>query len=132
MPHSQRSSTRRKASVVLALAVALTTLAAWRAPFHVHLLKSVPAANATVTAAPDSIRLWFSEQPELGVTTVKVTGPNNAAVNIAPLAGRDSAVVVAPVKSKMAGGAYTVAWRTMSRDGHVARGTFGFTVSAKR
>jgi methionine-rich copper-binding protein CopC len=33
----------------------------------------------------------------------------------------------------MAAGTYTVAWRTMAKDGHIARGTFAFTVApAKR
>lgn len=108
-------------------------MSAWAAPFHLHLLKSSPAANAIVSAAPDSIRLWFSQTPELKVTTVTVTGAGNASVPLAPLASADSATVVAAVKQKMAPGAYTVTWRTMARDGHVARGTFAFTVGpAKR
>ena len=120
---------RRLASLVAA-AAALFAVTAWSAPFHLHLVKSVPAANATVGAAPDSIRLWFSQAPELKLTSVKVTGPRTTAVPIAPLAARDSALVVAPVKGKMAAGSYTVAWRTMSKDGHVVRGTFAFTVAA--
>lgn len=117
---------------VAAAAVAVIGLAAWRAPFHLRLLKSAPEANATV-AAPEAIRLWFSQTPEIKVTTVKVTGPNSATIPLAPLAGGDSALVVAPVKAQMAAGAYTVVWRTMAKDGHVARGTFGFTVApAKR
>jgi methionine-rich copper-binding protein CopC len=64
---------------------------------------------------------------------VKVTGAGNTSVALAPLASADSATVIAPVKGKMAAGPYTVAWRTMARDGHVARGTFAFTVGpAKR
>ena len=118
----------RRAAPVVTAAVTVLALAAWSAPFHLHLVKSAPGANATVRAAPDSIRLWFSQAPELKLTSVKVTGPGTATVALAPLARRDSAVVVAPVKGKMGAGAYTVAWRTMSKDGHVVRGTFGFTV----
>jgi methionine-rich copper-binding protein CopC len=117
---------RRAASAVATLLGAIA-LAAW-APFHLHLLKSTPAANATVATAPDSIRLVFSQTPELKVTSVKVTGPGSAAVPLAPLASADSATVVAAVKGKMPAGAYSVAWRTMAKDGHVARGTFAFTV----
>jgi hypothetical protein len=120
------SQTRRAASAV-AMFLGVIALSAWAAPFHLHLLKSSPAANATV-AAPDSIRLVFSQTPELRVTSVKVTGPGSAAVPLAPLASADSATVVAAVKEKMPAGAYTVAWRTMAKDGHVARGTFAFTV----
>lgn len=125
-------STRLRRSVAIVSAAAgVVALAAWTAPFHLHLVKSVPAADATVTAAPDSLRLWFSQVPELGVTTVKLTGPGAAAVALAPLAKGDSSLVVAAVKGKMAAGAYTVAWRTMAKDGHVARGTYGFKVGAK-
>ena len=128
----QISRVARSSAALVAISAALV-LGAWRAPFHLRLLKSAPAANATLLAAPDSIRLWFSEPPELAVTTVKVTGPNSAAVALAPLASADSGRVIAPVKGKMTSGAYTVVWRTMAKDGHVARGTFAFTVGpAKR
>jgi methionine-rich copper-binding protein CopC len=129
MTHSLVFPARRAAALVSACAAVLV-LAAATEPFHLHLVKSAPAPNAVVGAAPDSIRLWFSQPPELGVTSVKVTGPANAIVPLAPLAKRDSALVIAPVSGKMAAGAYTVAWRTMSKDGHVVRGTFGFKVAA--
>jgi len=129
MTHVLAFSFRRVAALVFA-GVTVCALAAWTAPFHLHLVKSVPGANATVAAAPDSIRLWFSQPPELKVTSVKVTGPGTAAVSLAPLAERDSSLVVAPVKGKMAAGAYTVAWRTMAKDGHVAHGTFAFRIGA--
>lgn len=118
----------RRGATVVAMALLVTAISGWSRFFHLHLLKSVPAANATVSGAPQVIRLWFSQPPELGVTSVKVTGPASAAVALAPLAAGDSAVVIAPVKGKMAAGAYTVAWRSMAKDGHVARGTFAFTI----
>src|ERR1051325_1187949 len=120
----------KRASAVIGILLGVVALTAWRAPFHLHLLKSSPAANATVNAPPQAIELWFSQTPELKVTTVKVIGPGSAAIALAPLAGGDSALVVAPVKGKMTAGAYTVAWRTMAKDGHVARGSFAFTVGA--
>jgi len=124
------NSVRRRAALA-AKTIALLALAAWRTPFHLHLLKSLPAANATMSSAPESIRLWFSQPPELAVTSVKVTGPGSAVVPLAPLSGGDSSLVVAPVKGTMAAGAYTVVWRTMAKDGHVARGTFAFKVNAR-
>ena len=126
------TSQTRRAITAVATFLGLITLSAWAAPFHLHLLKSSPAANATVAAAPDSIRLVFSQTPELKVTSVKVTGPGSAAVPLAPLASADSATVVAAVKGKMSAGAYTVTWRTMARDGHVAHGTFAFTVGPEK
>ena len=122
-------STVRRTRTVAASALLLLGLVAARAPFHLHLLKSLPPASATVDAVPDSIRLWFSQRPELAVTSVKVTGPGETTVGLAPLAQGDSAVVIAPVKAKAAmPGSYSVAWRTMSKDGHVVRGMFSFRV----
>lgn len=126
------SSQTRRAARAVATLLGVIALSAWAAPFHLHLLKSTPAANAVVAAAPASIRLVFSQTPELKVTSVKVTGPGSAAVSLAPLASADSATVVAAVKGKMPPGAYTVAWRTMAKDGHVARGTFAFTVGSEK
>lgn len=118
----------RYPTVFLALTAALVGLGATRAPVHLHLVKSTPAANATVGVPPDSIRLWFSQGAELAVTSVKLTGPDQKAVAVAPLARGDSGLVVAPVTGSMSFGSYTVAWRTMAKDGHVARGTFSFRV----
>ena len=122
----------RRAAAFAAIVTAVLGAGAWNAPFHLHLLKSTPVANATVAAAPDSIHLWFSQKPELGVTSVKVTGPGNATVALAPLASRDSSAVVAAVKGAMKAGGYTVTWRTMAKDGHIARGSFAFTIGAAR
>jgi copper resistance protein C len=120
----------RRAAALAAVVLGVAGLSAWRAPFHLHLVKSTPAANASVSTAPDSIRLWFSQAPELKLTTVKMTGPSSTAIALTPLSKGDSALVVAGVKGKMAAGAYSVTWRTMSKDGHVVRGTFAFKVAA--
>lgn len=120
----------RRGAALAAVLLGVTALSAWRPLFHLHLVKSAPAANASVATAPDSIRLWFSQSPELKLTTVKVTGPGSATVQLTPLAKRDSALVVAAVKGRMAAGTYNVTWRTMSKDGHVVRGTFAFKVGA--
>ena len=128
---SKQPRTRRVVALA-AIATSVSGVGAWKAPFHQHILKSATAANATVKAAPASIQLWFSQEPEIKVTTVKVTGPGNATVSLTPLAKRDSAEIVAAVKGAMKAGAYTVTWRTMAKDGHVARGTFAFTIGSAR
>ena len=120
----------RRTALVVAATTTVPVLSGARPAFHLHLVKSAPAANATVATSPGSIRLWFSQRPELAVTTVKVTGPGSAAVALARLASGDSALVIAPVKTAMAPGSYSVAWRTMAKDGHVIRGTFSFRVEA--
>jgi copper resistance protein C len=127
----QLSPTNRLLNVLLAI-IGMVAISAWVPFFHLHLLKSSPPANASVATPPDSIRLWFSQAPELKVTSVKITGPGSAAIALAPLARADSSAVVTAVKGKMPAGTYTVVWRTMAKDGHVARGTFAFTVGPTR
>ena len=76
------------------------------------------------------MKLWFSQRPELAVTRVTLTGGTGAERVLAPLArgAAGDAPVEAPVGIALAKGAYTIAWRTMAKDGHVLNGTVPFTV----
>lgn len=128
---------RRGLYATVALATVLLLGAAARPEldgraFHLRLVRSDPARDTTITAAPTAIRLWFSQTPTLAVTSVRLTGPGGRAVALAPLQ-RDAArgaPVVALLRGQAGVGRYTVSWRTMSPDGHPVRGTFGFTVAA--
>jgi copper transport protein len=98
---------------------------------HLHLERSEPKANDTVASAPAAVRLWFSEQPELAVTTIRLTATGGTPVSLAPLT-RDTgatAPVVAPLRAHPAAGAYIVFWRSTARDGHVSNGQFQFVIS---
>jgi methionine-rich copper-binding protein CopC len=99
-------------------------------PFHTKLLKSAPAANDTLTAAPTAISLWFNEKVELKVTTVKLAGPAGA-VKLAA-ATRDDKVkdapVVAAITTPLAAGSYTASWSVAGDDGHPVKGSFAFVV----
>jgi copper resistance protein C len=99
---------------------------------HLHLERSEPAANDTVATAPAAVRLWFSEQPELAVTTIRLSATGGSAITLAPLT-RDTgatAPVVAPLRAHPGAGAYTVWWRSTARDGHVSTGQFQFVIAA--
>lgn len=98
---------------------------------HLHLERSEPAANDTIKSPLAALRLWFSEQPELAVTTVRLSGTTGSAVALAPLT-RDSgtdAPVVAPLRAQPPAGTYTVWWRSTARDGHVSTGQFQFVIA---
>jgi hypothetical protein len=118
--------------VVAVAALALAALAAAPAAKHTHLERSEPGADSTISVAPTAIKLWFSGPIQISVTTVRVTGADNAALDLsaARLATGEHAPVVADVRGTVAPGRYTVAWRTMSRDGHPVSGTFAFTFAA--
>lgn len=97
--------------------------------FHLQLEKSDPA-DSSVVAAPDSLRLWFSQRTELSVTRVMLKNASGTALPLGALVrgGAADAPVTAPVTGTLAPGAYSVDWRTMAADGHVVRGTIRFTV----
>jgi methionine-rich copper-binding protein CopC len=122
------------AALLLAL-VALSGVAATRpdsAAFHLRLLRSDPAADTTLAAAPTAIRLWFTEAPQIAVTTVALKNAAGAAITTAkPTRAADKdAPVVAIVQGTLAPGAYHVAWKTMSHDGHAVSGEFNFTLKS--
>ena len=125
----------RRTPLVASLAVLALAASASAATFrHTRLVKSEPAANDTLAAAPKAVKLWFSEKVELGITTVKLA---NAAGNDVPLAKltRDDAVkdapIVAAISKPLAAGAYLVSWSTAATDGHPAKGTIPFVVKGK-
>jgi|ERR1700722_13316923 len=126
---------KSKFLTLLVLPVAALSLVAGRplqrpTMWHLHLLKSEPAANDTLHAAPAAIRLWFSSAPEMAITTVHLTTAAGAPVAVGH-ATRDTsatAPVVAPVTGPVAPGAYVVEWRTSAADGHMSAGRIPFVV----
>ena len=97
---------------------------------HLRLLRSFPTPSAVLAKSPDAVRLWLSEAPELALTKIALTDATGKTIKIGTLT-RDSVKgkgAVAPIPTRLREGSYTVSWRTMSRDGHVVKGDFGFRV----
>ena len=117
--------------------LAIVPVVAGAAARHLKLIRSEPLANAALTTSPTQVKLWFTQRPELTVTSIKVkTGMGANAVEraLSPLA-RGSAAgspIVAPVGAALSAGHYEVVWRTMARDGHVLNGVIPFDVGAPR
>ena len=109
----------------------ITALALHASSAHLHLLRTEPAANDTVATAPAAIKFWFSERPELAVTTVKLATSTGTSVPLAPLTVDTgaNAPLVATVRGALAKGTYMVSWRSTAMDGHPASGHFDFVVS---
>lgn len=95
---------------------------------HARLQAAEPASGAAV-AAPAEVRLHFNEAIEPAMSTVKVTGPANAAVDVGKPAGAsgDAKTLVAPLP-KLPAGDYRLEWSTMGHDGHHTKGEYRFTV----
>ena len=125
---------RARRTVTLVLLAAVPAIAG-ASMVHMKLSRSEPAANATLRASPTAVRLWFTQRPELTVTSVKLrtgTGAGTVERALAPLARAtaDSSPIVAPVGAALAAGHYEVVWRTMARDGHVLNGIIPFDVGS--
>jgi copper resistance protein C len=121
-----------RTSAIVALLLAPTVAGA--ALLHLKLTRSEPIANGSLAASPREIRLWFSQRPELSVTTIKVrSGSGATAVEraLAPVSrgAAAGAPITAPVGAALGPGHYEVVWRTMARDGHVLNGVIPFDVN---
>ncbi|HEY9382756.1 MAG TPA: copper resistance CopC family protein [Gemmatimonadales bacterium] len=97
---------------------------------HNHLVKSSPSDGERLPAAPQEVRLWFNERPEIPFTSVTLMqGDSTKIATIKAVATGDSMVVAIPLATALAPGKYLVAWRTASSDGHAIRGVFGFSIA---
>jgi copper transport protein len=115
----------------LALGVALILALPVLSWAHAHLVRSSPSADARLDVAPTLIQLWFSEKPELALSSVSLVDSAGAVVRLGPLrAGDTSLAIAAPILDRLAAGQYTVRWRVVSSDGHPSNGSFSFISSA--
>ena len=108
--------------------IALTALVASNmALAHAHLLKSEPADNTTVAAAPKSITLTFNEAAKLTTLSVEKDGEPPKSVTPLPEASSKQASVALPA---LTAGHYVIKWRAMSDDNHVTSGQVQFAIAA--
>lgn len=99
---------------------------------HLRLVKSTPAADATIDESPAMVRLWFNQVPELRVSAIGVT-PESGERHALDVEGTDDSLsIAARIPSPLAPGGYTVSWRTAGDDGHILRGEFEFTLRSAR
>ena len=101
---------------------------------HLALEASSPKGDATVTASPETVTLWFTEAPQMAGTSVRLLPRGGEPLDLEPATAKedDQSVVVLDVSETLADGDYEVMWRAMARDGHTIRGDFGFTVQTAR
>jgi methionine-rich copper-binding protein CopC len=94
---------------------------------HAKLLRTLPAADAQLPAAPPSLTLTFNENVRLAVLTLTADGktiPVTVDRNLPP-----APQVSVPLPALTAG-KYQVQWSALSAaDGHVTKGTFSFVIA---
>ena len=119
-------------AAALAVLVAAALMMPAAAAAHAVLESSSPAAGSTVETSPRRIVLTFSEDPDVGLSLVKVIDADGKAVpgisEAQPVPGDKLSVQVLP-GTPLADGTYTVNYRAVSAvDGHVDPGAFAFGV----
>jgi copper resistance protein C len=107
------------------LAVLLPGTPAWA---HAQLVGSDPAKDATLSRAPASVTLSFSERLEPEFATIVVSDAARQRIAASPAtvdAERSTVRLTQPLRN----GTYTVAYRVVSVDGHTVQGSYLFTVT---
>lgn len=102
---------------------------------HADYARSEPAADAVLDAAPQVVKVWFTQElfRREGENWLLVTGPDGARVDLddAAVDDDDRTLVTVSLSPALADGLYTVEWRALSADdGHAEEGSFSFTVAA--
>jgi copper transport protein len=97
---------------------------------HAHLERSDPGADARLSAAPTALRLWFSEAPELALSTVTLldSAGSTVALGAAERGADGPRSLRIPIGRALTPGLYKVRWRVAAADGHPSSGTFAFRV----
>jgi methionine-rich copper-binding protein CopC len=117
-------------ALVLSGAVALVLFTTAATMWHLHLTDSFPKTNAMLTEAPDSVRLWFNEEPELALAVISLEGEHGTVEMGAAQKTSDSKSIKAAVLGDVQPGEYRVRWRAAGEDGHAVRDSFDFMVHA--
>jgi methionine-rich copper-binding protein CopC len=95
---------------------------------HMALQKSAPEKDAVLSASPDEIQLWFTQEPDPAVSNVSLAGDQGEIeLGDAKVMEEKSVAVSVPALDP---GTYSVNWRSAGDDGHIQRGQFSFTIRA--
>lgn len=126
------SLTLQSAFLVLMLASVLVfAMPALPASAHTDLVGSEPAADSTLREAPDQVTLRFNEPMEPRFAQVALTTPDQEAAQLPVTAGSEPTTLVVKLPDeRTVGGAWEVAYRVTSADGHTVQGALSFTVRA--
>jgi hypothetical protein len=117
------------AALAMAGALSAGGLSPGAAPAHSLLVRSEPGRSATVTRAPERVRLWFSERIEPAYVKLSVWSEAGTQVDAGDTAVDSNDPTILSVSTPNLGpGRYTARFRVLSVDGHVVESSFAFTV----
>ncbi len=111
------------ASVALVLLFNSTAFA------HARLVRSQPAANSTLNAAPQRVELWFTEELEPNFSKINVTDKDGKQVSRGDATVAEGGKKLQVDLADLSSGTYTVDWNVLSTDQHMMKGKYTFTVA---
>lgn len=124
-----KSRLRIHLSLLLALLFAVA-LQATPAQAHAALVRSDPADNAVLTAAPSEIRMWFNEEISAEFSSARLL--NISGEEIQPEGLRrdaDDPMLLILALPELPDGVYSVNWKVLSEaDGHFTQGLLVFGI----
>jgi methionine-rich copper-binding protein CopC len=125
-----RPAARASARAVLVLAVVMLACLGPAGPAFAHatLIGSNPAEGAVLQTAPSTVTLTFDDALAEFEPTVVVTGPDGNRYQSGP-ATIDGAELSSTVAPLTVAGAYTIAYRVVSHDGHPVEGEVHFELA---
>ena len=116
--------------ILTTLAIAALLVVAPGAGAHAFVDHAVPAVGSTVHGSPREIVVWFTQELEPALSTIKLQdskGNAIAAANNNAVDPSNRTMLRLPVPP-LSPGKYRVVWRVLSIDSHVTEGDFTFDV----
>jgi copper transport protein len=112
----------------LGAAAVLALLAPAAAGAHATMKQALPAVQSHVEAPPSRVTLRFDQSVTVISRSIEVFAANGRTVSGPVVSREDGRLIVAPLRSRLSRGGYTVRWRVLSADGHIGSGVFTFGV----
>jgi methionine-rich copper-binding protein CopC len=95
---------------------------------HAMLDHANPRVGSVVAAAPQEVRLWFTQALEPRFSSAELRSPAGAIVASGGVDRANARTLVIRVRS-LAPGKYKVIWKIVSVDSHRTEGDFSFEVA---
>ncbi len=97
---------------------------------HAHLVRAIPADNATVAEPPQQLDLFFSEALVAQFSGVALFRDDQSVATGAISLGSDDTEMIVPIATPLPAGAYRVDWHALSTDGHKSEGSYRFQIGS--
>ena len=122
------STTKRIAFAATPMLMLALVLGSTVALAHMKVSKTAPEEGATLTEAPTSVQVWYTQEPDAAVSKMSLQGPSGD-VKLFIHPGGDKSLM-GMIEGSIGDGDYVVTWQTAGDDGHIQKGEYKFTVKS--